>query len=126
MGIDPGPAALDIRHLSVSYLRDSGPAPAVEDVSFAVPPGQTFGLAGESGCGKSTIAHAILRLLRAPGVITGGEIRIGGEDVLSLPDAAVRALRWRRASIVLQNSLTALDPVRRVGVQLADVLARDD
>ena len=61
--------------------------------------------------------------MRAPGLITGGEIRIAGENVLEMSDTAVRALRWRRASIVLQNSLTALDPVRRIGAQLADVLA---
>jgi peptide/nickel transport system ATP-binding protein len=124
MAVDSTPAALDVRHLGISYLSETGPAPAVEDVSFAAFPGETFGLAGESGCGKSTIAHAILRILRAPGLITSGEIRVGGEDVLTLPNAAVRALRWRRASIVLQNSLTALDPVRRIGTQLADVLAR--
>jgi len=116
-------AALDIRDLSVSYLTETGLAPAVDRVSLSIAPGELFGLAGESGCGKSTIAQAILRLLRAPGVITGGEIRVGGEDVLAAGDREVRRLRWRRASIVLQNSLTALDPVRRIGRQLEDVLA---
>src|SRR5690349_4705487 len=116
--------ALDIVDLSVGYAGENGIIPAVDRVSFNIAAGEFMGLAGESGCGKSTIAQSILRLLRAPGIITGGEIRIAGSDMLSEDDNAVRALRWRTASIVLQNSLTSLNPVKRIEWQLQEALNR--
>ncbi|CDP51210.1 Dipeptide transport ATP-binding protein DppD [Devosia sp. DBB001] len=116
--------ALEISRLSVGYAGENGIIPAVEDVSLSIAPGEFVGLAGESGCGKSTIAQSILRLLRAPGVITGGAIRISGNDMLALDDDKVRNLRWNTASIVLQNSLTSLNPVKRIGWQLQEVLDR--
>ena len=120
----PDIPALDIVDLSVGYAGETGIIPAVDRVSFSIAPGEFMGLAGESGCGKSTIAQSILRLLRAPGIITGGEIRIAGNDMLSGDDNAVRALRWRTASIVLQNSLTSLNPVKRIEWQLKEALDR--
>lgn len=116
--------SLDVVDLSVGYAGENGIIPAVDRVSFSIAPGEFMGLAGESGCGKSTIAQSILRLLRAPGIITGGKIRIAGNDMLSEDDNAVRALRWRTASIVLQNSLTSLNPVKRIEWQLREALNR--
>ncbi|HEV2517170.1 MAG TPA: ABC transporter ATP-binding protein [Devosia sp.] len=116
--------ALDIVNLSVGYAGENGIISAVDGVSLGIAHGEFMGLAGESGCGKSTIAQSILRLLRAPGIITGGEIRIAGNDMLSSDEGAVRALRWRTASIVLQNSLTSLNPVKRIDWQLREVINR--
>ncbi|MCV9999763.1 ABC transporter ATP-binding protein [Pararhizobium sp. YC-54] len=116
--------ALDIRNLSIGYAGANGIAPAVEDFNLAIAPGEFVGLAGESGCGKSTVAQSILRLLKSPGVITGGEIRIDGTDILTLPDREVRNQRWNAASIVLQNSLTSLNPVKRIAWQLQEVIDR--
>jgi peptide/nickel transport system ATP-binding protein len=109
---------LDIRGLSVRY---PGPVPAVRGVDLAVGAGQKLGLAGESGCGKSTLAAAILRLL-PPGTVTTGQVLLDGEDVLTMRWGRLRAVRWAGASIVFQGAMHALNPVRRVGWQIAEPL----
>src|SRR3954447_22916630 len=113
---------LDIRELYVEYLSKSGPVKAVDGVSFSIAPGEVFGLAGESGSGKSTIAHAIMRVLRPPAVITGGQVLLKGEDVLKMDDEQLEAFRWRDVSMVFQSAMNSLSPVMRVGDQIADVL----
>ncbi|MES2640899.1 MAG: ABC transporter ATP-binding protein [Myxococcota bacterium] len=113
---------LSVRDLVVRYRGPDGDVCAVDGVSFDIRPGEVLGLAGESGSGKSTVAHAVLRILKAPAVITGGEVWIDGQDVLSLGPAGLARLRWRTASIVLQNALDALNPVLTIGEQLIDTL----
>ncbi len=115
-------SVLSVRDLEVRYRGPDGDVCAVDGVSFDVRPGEVLGLAGESGSGKSTLAHAALRLLRPPAVITRGEVWIDGEDVLALGPGGLARLRWRTASIVLQNALDALNPVLTVHEQLADTL----
>jgi peptide/nickel transport system ATP-binding protein len=109
---------LSVRELEVRY----GDVVAVDRVSFDVGPGEILGLAGESGSGKSTVAHAVLRLLRPPAVITGGQVLLEGRDLLSVRPRELAALRWRTASIVLQNALDALNPVLTVAAQMSDTL----
>jgi peptide/nickel transport system ATP-binding protein len=117
----PQPAPLlDVRGLTVDYLTPRGPARAVDRISFTVAPGEVFGLAGESGCGKSTAAHAIMRLIKPPGRITSGEIRFQGQDVLAMSERALLDFRWRRVSIVFQSAMNALNPVLSIGAQIAD------
>ncbi|MCA9513970.1 MAG: ABC transporter ATP-binding protein [Myxococcales bacterium] len=111
-----------MRDLSVDYIAASGPLRAVDAVSFQLRRGEILGLAGESGSGKSTLLHALLRTLGPPGVITGGAVRLLGQDVLGLDERALRALRWRRAAIVFQSAMDALNPVLTVGEQLVDTL----
>ena len=89
-------ALLQIRNLSVDYLLDVGAFQAVRNVSFDIGRGEIFGLAGESGCGKSTIAYAITRLSKPPAWVTGGEILLDGVDLLKLPEAELQKVRWRR------------------------------
>jgi len=113
---------LDIQNLYVEYLTPRGPAQAVNNVSFSIGAGEVFGLAGESGCGKSTIAHSILRVLRPPAVITGGQIRFRGQEVLEMGDDAIEAFRWRGAAMVFQSAMNSLNPVITVGEQVMDVL----
>ncbi|MFD4958472.1 ABC transporter ATP-binding protein [Microbacterium sp. NPDC058389] len=113
---------LRIDALEVGYVVADGVAPAVRGVDLTVRSGELVALAGESGCGKSTIAQSVLRILRPPGVITGGRILLEGEDVLAMSPARLRRVRWARAAIVMQNSLTALDPVHRVGDQIDEVV----
>src|SRR5512139_1119102 len=101
---------LDIKNLYVEYLTPRGPAQAVNNVSFSIAPGEVFGLAGESGCGKSTIAHSILRVLRPPAVITGGQILYKGQDVLKMEGTALEDFRWAEVSMVLQSAMNSLNP----------------
>ncbi|MFJ3550711.1 oligopeptide/dipeptide ABC transporter ATP-binding protein [Streptomyces sp. NPDC090114] len=107
---------LDVRNLTVTY---AGGAAAVRGVDLRLEAGRKLGLAGESGCGKSTLALALLRLLPA-GTRVGGEILLDGEDVLAMKWGRVRAVRWAGASIVFQGAMHSLNPVRRVGDQIAE------
>lgn len=113
---------LEIDSLEVSYLTRRGEVKAVDGVSLSIAEGQVFGLAGESGSGKSTLAMAILRVLRPPAVITGGEVRVGGRDMLELTDRELRRVRWRSAAIVFQSALNVLNPVIRIEEQIVDVI----
>src|SRR5438045_8272263 len=111
---------LDIRDLYVEYLSPRGPVRAVDGVSFQIAPGEVFGLAGESGCGKSTIALAILRVLRPPAIITGGQMLLKGSDVLKMDSDEIEAFRWRDASMISQSALKSLNPVTRTSVPIAE------
>ncbi len=113
---------LDVRDLTVDYLTPRGPARAVDHVSFSLARGEVFGLAGESGCGKSTIAHALLRLIKPPGQISGGQVLFRGRDVLALDRAGLQDFRWRNASIVFQSAMNSLNPVISLGAQMTDTI----
>jgi peptide/nickel transport system ATP-binding protein len=116
-------AILEVRNLSVNYLTDDGTAlRAIEGVSFNLEPGRSLGLVGESGCGKTTAMLGVLRLLPAEGRIVSGEVRYKGVDLLRLSERAMREYRWSRMSIVFQGAMNALNPVRRVGDLIAEVI----
>ena len=103
-----------------------GPVRAVDGVSFTIAPGEVFGLAGESGSGKSTIAHAIMRLLHPPAVIRGGNILYNGDDVLEMSLERLERFRWGDVSMVFQSAMNSLNPVMKIGDQIVDVLLRHD
>ena len=117
-----GGPLLSVRGLSVDYLGPDGPVRAVDAVSLDVAAGEVLGIAGESGCGKSTFAQAVLRILPPPAVISGGEVLFEGRDLLRLPERELRALRWVRLSMVFQSALESLNPVLTVADQITDVL----
>jgi ABC-type dipeptide/oligopeptide/nickel transport system ATPase component len=110
---------LDVQDLTVTF---GGSANAVDGVSFQIAPGETLGLVGESGSGKSVTAFSILRLLQAPGRITGGRVFFEGRDLLALSEREMREVRGARISLIFQEPMTALNPVMRVGDQIAEAL----
>jgi peptide/nickel transport system ATP-binding protein len=114
-------SVLSVRDLNVTYTTQGGGVPAVRGVDLDVGRGEVLGLAGESGCGKSTVAHAVLRLLPA-GAHVEGQVLLDGEDVLAMKPGRLRAVRWTEAAIVFQGAMHALNPVRRVGDQIAEAM----
>ncbi|MGL5810021.1 MAG: ABC transporter ATP-binding protein [Nocardioides sp.] len=116
-----GAPLLDVDHLSVTYATGGGDVAAVRDVSFRVAKGEVVGIAGESGCGKSTLASTILRLQPA-GARVSGRVLVNGQDVLTIGWGALRVLRWSQAAIVFQGASHSLNPVLRVGQQIAEAI----
>ena len=113
---------LEVRDLHVTYAASSpAPIPAVRGVDLALDVGETLGIAGESGCGKSTMAAALLRLLPRGTEVTG-EVLLDGEDVLDMKPGRLRAVRWTELAIVFQGALHTLNPVQRVGDQIAEAI----
>jgi peptide/nickel transport system ATP-binding protein len=115
------PPILQVRDLSASFVSAAGAARAVDDVSFDVGAGEMVALVGESGCGKSATALSIMRLLPPAGRVDGGTITFDGRNVLSLSRSELRDLRGRRISLIFQEPASALNPVRSVGTQVAEV-----
>ena len=119
------PVLLDVKDLQTSFFTERGTARAVDGVSFRIPEAQVFGIVGESGCGKSMTALSIMRLIPSPpGRIVGGEVRFDGTDLLSLSEEAMQSLRGNQLSMIFQEPMTSLNPVFRVGDQIAEVLER--
>ncbi|HET6844758.1 MAG TPA: ABC transporter ATP-binding protein [Candidatus Angelobacter sp.] len=112
---------LQVDNLNIAFRTQAGEVAAVRDVSFNVPESGTLGLVGESGSGKSATALSILRLL-PPQARIGGTIRFGGDDLLALPEASMRSLRGAGISMIFQEPMTALNPVMRVGDQVAEAV----
>ena len=113
---------LDVQHLTVVFEGARSCVTAVSDVSFQIAAGETLGLVGESGSGKSVTAFSILRLVQPPGRITAGRIMFEGRDLLALPEREMRHVRGARISLIFQEPMTALNPVMRVGDQIAEAL----
>ena len=112
---------LEVTDLCVEYRGENRSVRAVDRVSFTIGSSEIFGLAGESGCGKSTVANAIMRLLRDPAVIDGGSIRFKGRDVLAMGAEELRKFRWRDVAMVFQSAMNSLHPVSTIGDQIADI-----
>ena len=110
---------LEFRDLRVDYASSEGLVPAVRGVTLDVAAGETLGIAGESGCGKTTLASTVLRLLPETAQVRG-EIRLDGVDLLTMKWGTLRAVRWSQAAIVFQGALHALNPVQRIGDQIAE------
>ncbi|MBW8792424.1 MAG: ABC transporter ATP-binding protein [Streptomyces sp.] len=121
-GEDVTTPLLEIRGLSVSYRTRGGTVPAVRGVDLDVWPGQVTAVVGESGSGKSTTAHAVTRLLAANGTIDAGTVRFGRHDLATLSEAELRTVRGAQIGLVPQDPTVSLNPVKRIGEQVAEVL----
>jgi oligopeptide/dipeptide ABC transporter ATP-binding protein len=113
---------LSVEHLTTVFDTAGGSVPAVDDVSFEISSGETLGLVGESGSGKSVTALSIMRLVQPPGRIAGGRIQFRGRDLLTLDEPSMRAVRGAEIALIFQEPMTALNPVFRVGDQIAETL----
>lgn len=113
---------LQVESLSVHYSTLRGEVHALDHVSFGLNQGEALGLVGESGCGKTTVAMAIMRLLAENARVLGGRILFRGEDLLVKADEEMRRLRWKEISMVFQAAMNALNPVHRVGDQIAEAI----
>jgi peptide/nickel transport system ATP-binding protein len=118
------PPLLEVRDLTVEFRTRSGTVRALDGVDLAIARGEAVALVGESGSGKSVTAFAVMRLLDPAARIVRGGIRFGGMDLLAMPEAKLRQLRGRELSMIFQNPRAALNPIRTVGRQIADVLVR--
>jgi peptide/nickel transport system ATP-binding protein len=115
---------LDVQGLSTHYFTLSGPVKATENVSFQVDRGEAIGLAGESGCGKTTVALSVLRILPLGGKIVKGKILFKGRDIVPLPEDEMRkTIRWKGISIVFQGAMNALNPVYKIGDQIIEAIS---
>ena len=119
----PATPALEITDLAIDYRVRRVWRPVVRKLSFTIPAGGSFGLVGESGCGKSTVAMSVVRYLASNGRVSNGTVKVAGTDVYSLGSGALRSLRANEIGFVYQNPATALNPSMRVGAQLAEVFS---
>jgi len=120
---DASEPALTVRELRVEYATERGALAAVNGISFTVARGEILGLVGESGCGKTTTAMALLRLVQHPGRIVAGQALLdGGEDLIALDERRLRSVRWQRIALIPQGALNSLNPIMRVKDQLGDVI----
>jgi oligopeptide/dipeptide ABC transporter ATP-binding protein len=115
-------ALLEVRELRTHFAVDGGEIRAVDRVSFALDAGRVLGLVGESGCGKSMTALSLMRLVPPPGRIVGGEIRLAGRELVTLPEREMREMRGAGLAMVFQEPMTSLNPVFTVGSQIAEAV----
>jgi peptide/nickel transport system ATP-binding protein len=119
-GADPDAPLLVVEDLRTYFTLESGVVKAVDGVSFRLDDGEALGIAGESGCGKTTTALSLLRLLPSNAKVVGGSVRLFGIELQEKTEKQLRRYRWREISIIFQGAMNALNPVRRIGEQIAE------
>lgn len=122
MGDSVSEVLLDVKNLKTRFKTDDGQFLAVDDVSFQVKKGQTLGIVGESGCGKSVTSLSIMRLIQKPGSIENGEILFRGQDILKMNDDQMRKIRGNEIAMIFQEPMTSLNPLFTIGNQIAEAI----
>jgi len=117
---------LDVQNLTMHYTTTKGDVQAVDDVSFSLERGEALGLVGESGCGKTSIAISLIKLLPENGRILDGHIYFKEQDLVPLPESEIRKIRWKGISMVFQAAMNALNPVYKVGDQIVEAILAHD
>ncbi len=120
--VNPAEALLEVRNLRTSFFTEGGVVNAVDNVSFSVRRGEAVALVGESGCGKSVTAMSIMRLVASPGKITGGDVWFKGRDITALSERQMREVRGNDIAMVFQEPMTSLNPVFKIGAQVAEAI----
>lgn len=113
---------LNVENLKVYYFTKRGPVKAVDGVSLEIKQGQALGLAGESGCGKTTVALSIMKILPARGKIIDGKILLNGVDIAKVPEKQMKQIRWKKIALVFQGAMNALDPLYNLGDQIVEAI----
>lgn len=113
---------LEVKDLKVEFFTEEGRLPAIDNLSISINEGETLGVVGESGCGKSITALAIMRLLSSPGKITNGEILFKGQDLVKLREDEIRKVRGNDIAMIFQEPMTSLNPVITIGKQIIEVI----
>jgi len=119
-------ALLEVENLSIGYHTRKGYLHAVEDISFSLEGGKSLGFVGESGCGKTTLGMALMRLLPPNGVIRKGRMLFDGKDLLKKSDEEMREIRWKKIAMIFQAAMNALNPVHRIDDQIAEAILTHD
>ena len=116
---------LEVKDLGITFFTDRGALPAVQEVSFNIKPGETLGVVGESGCGKSMTALSLMQLIPSPpGKITAGEIMYKGEDLLKKSPKEMRDIRGKEISMIFQEPMTSLNPTMTIGKQIMEPIMK--
>jgi len=113
---------LEVENLKTYYFTKRGPVKAVDNVSFQGRKGQAMGLAGESGCGKTTVALSIMKILPSGGKIVGGKVLLKDIDLASASEKQMKKIRWKNVSLVFQGAMNALDPLYSLGDQIVEAI----
>jgi peptide/nickel transport system ATP-binding protein len=113
---------LEVKNLKTQFFTPFGVVKAVDDVSFEMKKGKALGLAGESGCGKTTIAYSIMRLIPNPGKIVEGKIEYNGRDLVQLSEEELRQIRWKEISMVFQGAMASFNPLFKIGDQISEAI----
>ncbi len=114
---------LEVKNLKMYYFTNKGVVKAVDDISFTLNKGEVLGLAGESGCGKSSLGFTLLGMPTPPGKIVDGSIKIEGREIVGLPEDVLRKeIRWQKISMIFQGAMNALNPVYTIGYQMTEPL----
>ncbi len=120
----PQEAVVKVENLQTTFHTRIGPVRAVDGVSYAIGKGETLGIVGESGCGKSVTAFSLMRLIEPPGEVTGGAVWLGQENILEASETRMRELRGSRMAIIFQEPMTAFNPVLTIGYQMDEQISR--